>query len=58
MSASSQNRLIRTPEEAFEAGRALRRQQGATLTDAQAARIAAILRPHINLWLDDAEEAA
>lgn len=56
MPASSRTRLIRTPEEAFEAGRALSRHQNVTFTDAQVARFAAILRPHINLWRD--EEAA
>lgn len=55
---AARNQLIRTPEEAFEAGRALSRHQGVTFTDAQVARFAAILRPHINLWRDDAGEAA
>lgn len=50
---AARTRLIRTPEEAYEAGRALRQSQGVKLTDAQAARIAAILRPHVNLWRDD-----
>lgn len=49
-SAKPKRPLIRTPEEAFEAGRALRRRQGAQLSDTQAARIAALLRPHISLW--------
>lgn len=47
---SEKARLIRTPEEAFEAGRELCRRQGAKLTEAQAARIAAILRPYLARW--------
>lgn len=38
---------IRTPAEAFEAGRARRRADGYRLTELQAERIARILRPHV-----------
>jgi hypothetical protein len=54
MNTAAPRKRIRTPEEAFEAGRELRRRQGVKLTEAQAARVAAILRPHLSLWREAA----
>jgi hypothetical protein len=45
MSERSPQKRIRTPEDAYEAGRAACRQRGDHPTPAQCDRIAAILRP-------------
>jgi hypothetical protein len=59
--------LCRTPEEAFDAGRQLVRDNGWKLSPAQAARIATLLRPHLQLppagesgskWEESRPEAA
>jgi hypothetical protein len=54
MTTAAPRKRIRTPEEAVEAGRELRRRQGVKLTEAQAAWVAAILRPHLSLWREAA----
>ena len=46
--AAPRQPLVRTPEEAFEAGRRLARERGTRLSPAQAAKVAAILHPFLD----------
>jgi hypothetical protein len=51
---ANEPKRCRTPEEAFEAGRELARTRGDRLSDTQAVRLAALVRPHLDR--DDRDE--